>query len=377
MIRILICGDYCPYGRVLNLVEAEKYDEVFGQVLNYTSQADYSIVNLESPVVESEARPIKKCGPNLLCSSKAVKALKYAGFNMTTLANNHFYDYGNEGVKDTLNACKEQNIDVVGGGINIEEASQILYKEIKGVKFAFINCCEREFSIATECSGGSNPLNPVRQYYDIKDAKENADKVIVIVHGGHEHYNLPSPRMKETYRFFIDAGADAVINHHQHCYSGYELYRERPICYGLGNFCFDWENKRKMLWNEGYMIELLFEDEKLEINTIPYVQGDSNPGVEIINDTSVFNDNISSLNALISDDVLLKNEFEMYLTKGKRFFDFCLEPYRSGLLSKLFHRGLMPPLFSAAKIPLIENMVVCESHKDRFMYYLKTRREND
>ena len=42
--------------------------------------------------------------------------------------------------------------------------------------------------------------------------------------------------MKETYRFFVDCGADAVINHHQHCYSGYEYYKDKFICYGLGNF---------------------------------------------------------------------------------------------------------------------------------------------
>lgn len=43
--------------------------------------------------------------------------------------------------------------------------------------------------------------------------------------------------MQEIYRFFVDIGADAVINHHQHCYSGYEVYKEKPIFYGLGNFC--------------------------------------------------------------------------------------------------------------------------------------------
>ena len=84
-----------------------------------------------------------------------------------------------------------------------------------------------------------NPLLPIQQFYKIQEAKENADYVLVIVHGGIEHYQLPTSRMIETYRFFIDAGADAVVNHHQHCYSGYERYKSKPIIYGLGNLLFD------------------------------------------------------------------------------------------------------------------------------------------
>lgn len=52
------------------------------------------------------------------------------------------------------------------------------------------------------------------------------------MHGGHEHYQLPSLRMQETYRFFIDAGADVVVNHHQHCFSGYEIYNNKYIFMG-------------------------------------------------------------------------------------------------------------------------------------------------
>ena len=100
-----------------------------------------------------------------------------------------------------------------------------MYKRKDGETLAIINCCEHEFSIADDDSAGANPLNPIQQYYKIKEARLNADYVLVIVHGGHEMYQLPSLRMVDTYRFFIDAGADAVVNHHQHCFSGYETRR--------------------------------------------------------------------------------------------------------------------------------------------------------
>ena len=133
MIKILVCGDYVPQDRVANLIDNEDYASVFSEVKEFTAQADYSIVNLEAPVVESTVRPIEKCGPNLKCSAKAVKALKYAGFDMVTLANNHFYDYGDEGVKQTLDVCESEGIAVVVGGMNIAEAARIVYKEIKAI----------------------------------------------------------------------------------------------------------------------------------------------------------------------------------------------------------------------------------------------------
>ena len=75
-------------------------------------------------------------------------------------------------------------------------------KEIAGEKLAVINICENEWTIATKTSGGSAPLNLITNIHKIAEAKKNSDYVLVIVHGGTEHYQLPSPRMKETYRFF-------------------------------------------------------------------------------------------------------------------------------------------------------------------------------
>lgn len=377
MAKILIAGDYCPYARVTSIIESEEYATIFGKIAQYTSVADYSIVNLEVPIIDGKATPIRKCGPNLSASPKAIKAIKNAGFDMLTLANNHIYDFGEGGIATTLEVCKNEELDIIGGGKDIEEASKIFYKDIDGCKYAFINCCEHEFTIATKNQGGANPLNPIRQFHDINKAKKQADRIIVIVHGGHEHYQLPSPRMKETYRFFVDAGADIVVNHHQHCYTGYEKYNNGVIFYGIGNFCFDWNDKRNIPWNEGYMVMLNIDKDNISFDLIPYVQGNDEPGIIPMKDSASFFDNINEFNTIIADDNLLENKYTQYLETGKRFFDFCLEPYDHGIMSKLFFRGITPPLFPKKKVTLIENMVVCESHRDRLMYYLKQRRDND
>ena len=220
--KIIVAGDFCPNGRVAPILEKNEFESVLGEVKTLiSSEFDYSVVNFESPVVEHPAEPIKKCGPSLKSSEKAVKALKWVGFNCLTLANNHFYDYGEVGVDDSISAIEKMGLDHVGAGKNLLEASMPLYKEIGGKILAIVNCCEHEFSIATDRTGGSNPLNPIRQYYAIREAKEKADFVLVIVHGGFEHYQLPSVRMQETYRFFITIVADAVVNHHQHCFIVY------------------------------------------------------------------------------------------------------------------------------------------------------------
>ena len=247
---IIIAGDLCPKGRIAQLFEEKKYAEVFQGVKPVIELTSYAIVNLEAPIVEGKGSPIAKSGPNLKCTAKVIDAILYAGFKGVTLANNHFYDYGEEGALTTMQKLSENKIDYVGAGKDIEDAATTLYVIVGTKKVAIINCCEHEYSIATREHAGSNPLNPVALFYAIKEAKGNSDFVLVIVHGGIEHYQLPTPRMKEQYRFTIDCGADAVVNHHQHCYSGYEVYKGHPIFYGLGNFCFDWKGRRRNSYSQ-------------------------------------------------------------------------------------------------------------------------------
>lgn len=371
MVRILVAGDFAPWNRVEKLLESERYADIFSEVIPYTSESDYSIVNLEAPVVvDLSAAPIQKCGPSLKCSVNAVRAVKYAGFDMVTLANNHFYDYGFHGVRDTLNACSKECVDFVGGGLNIDQASQTFYKEIKGVKFAFINCCEHEFSIAADTSAGANPINPIRQYNAISEAKQKADKVVVIVHGGPEGYRYPTPRMKELYRFYIDSGADAVINHHQHCYSGYEVYKEKPIFYGLGNFCFDTDEPERTDWNEGYMVQLIFNGPSVEYKLLPYFQCFEKPGVEFISgdDVSLFYQTIRDFNVIISDDQKLEQKHVEFCEKSDEMYLLTLEPYYNKYFRYARYRRLIPSLLSRKRALHILDYIMCESHRERLMH---------
>ena len=103
---VIVAGDFCPQQRVGKLFEEGEYANVLEATQKVIAQGDYSIVNFECPVVLGDAIPIVKTGPNLRCGIKAVEALKYAGFDCVTLANNHFYDYANELLSGRLSIGK-------------------------------------------------------------------------------------------------------------------------------------------------------------------------------------------------------------------------------------------------------------------------------
>lgn len=362
--KILIAGDFCPQDRVATMV-ANKDFSFFGGVKDIIKESDYSIVNFECPVVEGDAKPIAKCGPALRTERAAVAAMKYAGFNCATLANNHFRDFGDSGCLTTLEELEAQNMDYVGGGKTLAEAQKVLYKDIQGKKVAFVNFCENEFSIATDTSAGAAPIDTVDNYNQITEARQNADYVAVIVHGGHEHYQLPSPRMKKLYRHYVDLGADAVVNHHQHCYSGYEIYKERPIVYGLGNFCFDWKGKENSFWNEGYMVLLEF-DKTIQIELVPYKQCNTEPKVKLLTteESIKFNISINKLNLIISDDKQLAEAFADWCNKRYNGVNSLFRSYHNRYLDAATIRGWIKHPQRPNEIKAMLNYIMCESHRD-------------
>lgn len=380
---LLFAGDYYPNRRVVPLIEKNETSVIDDDICELVSSADYSVFNYESPIVtNSDYKPIVKAGPNLKSTEKAAQYIKDVGFKMATLANNHILDYGGEALEDTIEILKGLQFDIVGTGKNLEEAGSVLYKSIGGKDFAFINCCEHEFSIATETQAGANPLNPISQYYAIMEAKENADYVIVIVHGGTEHYQLPSQRMIDTYRFFIDAGANVVVNHHQHCYSGYEEYKCGVIFYGLGNFCFDSFTEQNIgnttIWNEGYMVLLDFSKEKLSYKLYPYIQCAKEPTVELMDkgDMKNFIERIEELNSIIQNPLQLKTCNERWMSESYLQQQYILLPYPNRFLLSAATRGWIPNGLNKDRVTRLLNKVDCESHRDRLLYFLKKTLNN-
>ena len=367
MIKILITGDFCPINRIQGLIDTSDYSKIFSDFLPVIKDSDISVTNLECPLIEN-GKKIQKSGPNLKASKKSIEALTYAGFDLVTLANNHIMDYGNEGLASTIDSCNNSKIDHVGVGLDFNEAKKPYYKVVNNSKIAFVNFCENEWSTTVGNYPGANPLNPISNFNQIKEAKLNADYVFVIVHGGHEHYQLPSPRMQETYRFFIDTGADAVIGHHTHCFSGYEMYNKKPIFYSLGNFVFDWPKKRNSLWNKGYAVQFTIDKEEINFTLYPYTQGeqDQSLGVKLMDDSckKSFLNEIALLNKQISKPKIIEEKFNNYTNKHQRQYYSSLEPYSNRYLTALYNRKLLPTFLSKSKRKLMLNVIRCEAHRD-------------
>ena len=375
MIKIMIAGDLVVNHRSQLLLQEGKYGDLMAGVKSVNEAYDYRVLNLECPIVTGQAEKIEKVGPHLKCDERVVELLRYGLFDGVTLANNHFRDYGDQGVADTLRILDQQGIEHVGGGHDLEEASRVLYKEVRGERLAIVNCTENEFSIATSRSGGANPLNPIRQYHAIREARSQADYVVVITHGGVERYELPTPRMKETYRFFIDAGADAVVNHHQHCFSGYELYNGKPIFYGLGNFCFDSLRQRGSAWNKGFMVSLTLDKGNVRWETFPYIQSGEQPGVVLLDgkDKETFDREMERLNAVIADDRALEEAQQRMVKRAARYFSSFLTPYSKKWSLALYEKGMLPAYFPRQKWLQLLNRMQCESHRDNYICFIKER----
>lgn len=367
--KILIAGDYYPLSRVNELVEKRNYEKIFKEVIPIIRKNDYSIVNLEAPVVFSACKPIRKIGPNMRCTPNAVDAIKYAGFNMVTLANNHFLDFGQQGIKDTFVTLEKYALDKVGAGLTLNDAEKIVIKEIRGEKIAVINICESEFSIATDSCGGSNPIDIAKLYYQIHSNRDKVDYILVIIHGGHETYQYPSPRMKKLYRLLVDFGADAVVGHHQHCFSGYEMYNNKPIFYGLGNFSFDKNDSQVSNWNKGFMVSIDFRKDGILYEIHSYMQGSKEPGIVLIGDK--YKDEINSINSVIANDDVLRQKFDGFVKTRHLSVLSAITPFSNKYLQALYKRKLLPSFISQKKKLLVRNIINCESHRDIILNVLK------
>lgn len=379
MIKLTISGDFSPNEEACKISE-DAYSENFGFAKKLFDSSDYNIINLEAPVVDGILTPIRKTGPNKHTKDSAIDILSYMGINAVCLANNHFFDHGQNGVEQTLQSLAKHNITYVGGGDTLASSQKTLIIEIKGKRIAIINCCEHESSLATTSHGGSNPINPISQYYAISQAKAVSDYIIVIAHGGIEHFKYPTPRMQSLYRYYVDCGANAVINHHQHCYSGFEYHNGSPIIYGLGNFFFPKKSHVNDFWNYGYSITLNIENNIITFDCHPYCQClNKNFMIQELTCDKLdeFRSNIAEINNVISNPALLLEKYDEYLNKTKSSYASIFTPYHSNFLEKLCARGILPKFYNKNKLRRIASFIKCESHQERLLNFIDSLIQNN
>lgn len=365
-VKIGFTGDFCPNARFSNLYSVGDWKRSVDPVRLFFESNDENIIGLECPLIENGKR-IQKTGPYLKSQTNVAEVISYLNSKMVVTANNHFLDYGVEGILSTKESLAAWNINTVGSGRNLTESCTPGILEINGYKIAILNFAENEWSTTTGENPGVNPIDPILNFYQITSAKKYVDFVVVVTHGGHEHYELPSPKMKSLFRYYIDAGADAVINSHTHTFSGYEIYKKRPIFYSLGNFCFDWPGKKNSSWNIGMLVSLKFEKNKDIDFEIKFIrQFDDIPAIQFLSNQDLVNciHRLDELNAIIANDDQLISKFNDFCNSKAPVFKLWLEPFSNKYLLALIRRGVFPRLLSKRKKILFTNLIRCESHRE-------------
>ena len=235
--KLLIFGDLSPTEVSNPYFEKGDTETLFTDTLSLFEGNDINFVNVECALTDSE-KYIRKFGPALKASTNTANVLKNIGVNYCSLANNHIFDYGIKGVEDTISALDRAGIGYTGFGMDYQDARRNLYVQKDGKKVCFVAVCEHEYSYALPDRMGARGYDEYDTIEDIREAKKECDKVIVIYHGGKEQSRYPSPRLRKLCHAMARNGADAILCQHSHCIGCYEKYGDVHILYGQGNFHF-------------------------------------------------------------------------------------------------------------------------------------------
>lgn len=220
----------------------------FSGVSNVTSNVDLLLINFENAATYSD-NALKGDVP-LKCSPNYVPLAKANNNTVASLANNHAFDYGIEGMQDTVKYLKDAGITPIGAGNSQDEAQQAVVQDINGRKITILNYMDAnnfaEYSY--EVMPYANGSNPGYSAYNYEDASKqisqnnDSDLIIAYLHFGNEYSTSPNENQVKIAHELIDLGADVVIGSHPHVPQGIEMYNGKPIFYSLGNFIFDQSN---------------------------------------------------------------------------------------------------------------------------------------
>ena len=258
-IIVHILGDICPTDDYKSFWEK---DELVGLVKSCIHESCLIVANLECPATASDAK-IEKCGPCQKAAPSCISTLKKTGVGLISLANNHIKDFGEQGVLDTFKHCNEHEIPYIGAGENKKEAARPFFFQNVDKKVGFLAFAEYEFNGATETSPGANVFDTYSSLELIQKTKRKCNHLIVLYHGGIEHYRYPSPELQKKCHAMVRMGADAVICQHSHCIGTYEYYNNGYILYGQGNGVFGYRNDNAT-WNEGLWLTLTLNENGIQ-----------------------------------------------------------------------------------------------------------------
>ena len=280
-VKLFFAGDFCSKPSTSKITVSD-------ELKNLIQSCDLKVVNFEVPLKPDVKLP-PQSRERFYQNDDAPEFLRSLGFNLFSQANNHAFDWGDEGYKKTKAALG----DAAFGAGTYEEAYRVKVVEIKGVKIGFLALSfaayKGVFDDVMNHEGLSCAyINDLRVNHDIMEAKKQVDYLFILPHDGIEYIDVPTPETIARYRDFIDYGADGVIGTHPHCPQGWEEYKGKPIFYSLGNFFFNSKatydfRASNPHWYEGMCVVLDIADGKLSWKVVNTKNVD-NVSIEIDNE---------------------------------------------------------------------------------------------
>jgi len=211
-------------------------------VAEYLRSADLVFGNLEGPISTAlSSGPDRKSVVAFRAEPDVVEGLKFAGFDVLSVANNHMWDYGWKGLSDTLKYLKSAEIDPAGSAYSYDEAHAGVIRDIGNIKVGFL-AYSYFVPPGGDVAGASPAVSSLNEKNIVRDAealKARVDIVVVSFHFGDEYQLKHNAFQEKLATVAIDAGAVIVVGHHPHVVQEVERYKNGIIAYSLGNFIFD------------------------------------------------------------------------------------------------------------------------------------------
>jgi len=277
---VLLAGDMMLDRGMEELIKQNSIYYPFLNIVQLLRGVDVVFANLEGPVVQtpqaySTSSLIFSSHPNIL------EGMRWSKINLLSIANNHIYDMGKEGLEETKSWLQEYRINFVGSPFSgsTDKNNNPAYSE-QSIFLSF---------------------NRVLPYIDyqreiIKEVQKvrqsNPGKFIIVsMHWGNEYELTSSPVQRELAQRIITAGADIIVGHHPHVVQEIELIQDKPIFYSLGNFIFDQQVMPET--KEGLAVGLTISSDKLTFRLFPIKNQSGQPILMSQNEAKLFLKNLA------------------------------------------------------------------------------------
>ena len=375
MIKICIGADLVPTESNVELFNNSDINGLLGtELYEKLQRADYRVFNLEVPLVDVR-KPIVKWGPNLVAPTSSILGIKEIGVDLLTLANNHILDQDVQGLESTMKLLEDNKIAYLGVGYSLSTASKPYIIDRCGLRIGFYACAEHEFSVAEDKLPGANPYDPLYSFDHVRQLKEECDFVIVLFHGGKEHYRYPSPMLQRIFRKFAEVGADFVVAQHSHCVGCMEEYNGSTLVYGQGNFLFNMDDNE--YWNTAVLVCIEIESKgKYRCDYIPIKKHEN--GIELDKDNITIR-GFFERSKHIMQPGFIQEQYNRFAKAMSRDYLYRISgmtanflPFR--ILNKLTNYKLLDIIYNHNYHAAIENCFECEAHRELFVCYLQQNR---